>query len=364
MKSNSKIKWIVYCTTCTVNKKIYIGVHKTNPEIYDYYLGEGSYSNRPSTYQHKNYKFHMALKKYGVKNFIRSTIQIFDNEEDAYSLEESIVNEEFLKRDDVYNMALGGKCTLSEQHKIPCYIYDKDGNFIKEFKSYKDASIELSRNFKTIWNAIKNKCRCSGYFITNKKYDKLDLSKMHQYEDERKIPVFQYDKKGKYECCYDSINDAAKVLNGHASNIVVAIKLGTLSYNKYFTTVYNSEFSNARSEQINNTQVHQYSLDGKYIQSFPNENQVRKQLGIQGIYKAIKLGRTCGGYQWSFEKLDSIAPKKSGKARKVGKYDKDWNLIKEYSSISECRKENGSGMVHVLDGRDNFAKGYRYKYLN
>ena len=35
MENNSKIKYIVYCTTNLVNGKIYVGVHKTNPEIWD-----------------------------------------------------------------------------------------------------------------------------------------------------------------------------------------------------------------------------------------------------------------------------------------------------------------------------------------
>lgn len=84
-------------------------------------------------------------------------------------------------------MVLGGKCGLAETNKISCYIYDELGNFIKEFKSYRDASIELSRNFKTVWSAIKNKYKCAGYFITDTKYDKLDLSKMHPYEGHKKF---------------------------------------------------------------------------------------------------------------------------------------------------------------------------------
>lgn len=41
----NNLKWIVYCTTCNINNKIYIGVHKTNPEIFDGYLGNGCYLN-------------------------------------------------------------------------------------------------------------------------------------------------------------------------------------------------------------------------------------------------------------------------------------------------------------------------------
>lgn len=36
------MNWIVYCTTCTENGKIYIGVHKTdNPNVFDGYIGNG-----------------------------------------------------------------------------------------------------------------------------------------------------------------------------------------------------------------------------------------------------------------------------------------------------------------------------------
>jgi hypothetical protein len=61
---------------------------------------------------------------------------------------------------------------------------------------------------------------------------------MYQYEGPYKIPVFQYSLDGSYDCCYESIKDAARVLNISDSNIGVAIKLGTICNNKHFTTVY------------------------------------------------------------------------------------------------------------------------------
>ena len=190
---------------------------------------------------------------------------------------------------------------------------------------------------------------------------------MHSYEGPNKIPVFQYDQNGKYECCYDSIKDAAKILNLDDTCIGRAIKLGILYKNKYFTSVFNIEFSNAKNTEVTSREIHQYDLEGKYLASYKNMQQAKNALGIKtNIYQAIKLGQICGGYQWSFDKLDSISPAtpKSGRPRKIGKYDKDWNLIKEYNSLAECKRENGSGMQHVLSGRDEFAKGFRYKYLN
>ena len=363
----NNLKWIVYCTTCSINKKIYIGVHKTNPDIYDYYLGCGCYANNSATYNRAKTVFQRAVQKYGVKSFIRITIAIFNNEDDAYALEANLVNEQFLQRTDVYNTALGGKSGGQIIQRIPCYLYSSKGNFIREYDSQLSASRSLNRNLRTIQRAIKDKIKCAGYFITDVKYNILDISKMHNYVGSYKIPVFQYDKYGKYECCYESIKDAARVLNYDDTCIGRAIKLGIQYKGKYFTSVFDLEFSNAKSEEINHTEIHQYDLSGKYITSYKNMQEAKNTLGIKAnIYQAIKLKQICGGFQWSFEKLEKIAPikPKAGKVRKIGKFDKDWNLLKEYKSLAECKKENGSGMQHVLSGRDEFAKGYRYKYLS
>lgn len=190
---------------------------------------------------------------------------------------------------------------------------------------------------------------------------------MYNYEGLHKIPVYQYDEYGKYECCYESISSAARILKWNDTCIGRSIKLGIKYKNKYFSNIFNSEFSNAKSDQIVSKEVHQYGLDGKYIASYKNMQEAKNILGIKSnIYSAIKLDQLCGGFQWRFDKFENIKSviSKSGRKRRIGKFDKEWNLIKEYKSLAECKRENGSGMQHVLTGRDQFAKGYRYKYLD
>lgn len=101
------MKYIVYQTTNKENGKLYIGVHKTiNPDIFDGYIGNGIYvgyslENPKTAYQH-------ALKKYGYNSFIRTTLKVFNNEEDAYDYEAQLVTLEFVKQNNNYNIKTGG----------------------------------------------------------------------------------------------------------------------------------------------------------------------------------------------------------------------------------------------------------------
>lgn len=131
-------KYIVYQTTNKLNNKIYIGVHCTNnPEGFDGYIGCGVRITQPCTYMNPKTPFQCAVKKYGTKAFIRTTLAIFDKEEDAFELESKIVNEEFLKRADVYNLVPGGKFHITHQNKV--YMYDLEGNFEREFNGINEA---------------------------------------------------------------------------------------------------------------------------------------------------------------------------------------------------------------------------------
>lgn len=88
----------IFCYEITnkINGKIYVGVHKTK-NIDDGYMGSGGAHYRN------------ALKKYGVDNFDRKILKYFDDEKSAYEYEESVVNEEFVSREDTYNENIGGK---------------------------------------------------------------------------------------------------------------------------------------------------------------------------------------------------------------------------------------------------------------
>lgn len=91
--------YAIYKITNLVNGKIYIGTHRTK-SLENSYMGSGLLIRK-------------AVKTYGVENFKKEYIEVFDNPTDMWQMEAKLVNEEFLRRDDVYNIALGGVSGLS-----------------------------------------------------------------------------------------------------------------------------------------------------------------------------------------------------------------------------------------------------------
>ena len=172
------MKFIVYQTTCKVNNKIYIGVHGTEtPDEFDGYIGNGVSIYRPATYMNPKTPFQCAVKKYGVKNFIRTTIREFDEEKDAYKLEEMLVDKTFLQREDVYNLALGGRLPDCANPRKSVYMYDLDGNFVREFDSLNSAGRFLNPEAKGAGHlprAIKEGHQFLGYQFS---YEKLPFMK-------------------------------------------------------------------------------------------------------------------------------------------------------------------------------------------
>lgn len=59
-------------------------------------------------------------------------------------MEAQIVNEEFLKRPDVYNVALGGGCGLVPSTEIEVHEYDLNGIYKNSYRSYNYAVKQLN----------------------------------------------------------------------------------------------------------------------------------------------------------------------------------------------------------------------------
>lgn len=157
--------YMIYKITNTINGKIYIGKHKCN-DLDDGYFGSGK-------------RLWIAINKYGLENFVFHMEIDLHNQEEMDLLEELVVNEEFVKRDDTYNISRGGKNPCLYGKDNPFYGKDHSEEFKKkisaQFKgkplnqSHKD---NISKGFKKLledhpeirlkFATIKNKKKCKN----------------------------------------------------------------------------------------------------------------------------------------------------------------------------------------------------------
>lgn len=124
---------LVYKIVNTVNGKIYIGKHSTkNP--YDEYFGSGIAINS-------------AIEKYGIENFSKEILFCFTDEKEAFLKESEIVDENFVKRSDTYNMKCGGDGFGSGKNN-PMYNvhrYGKDNPFFNK-KHSEETRLRMTLN--------------------------------------------------------------------------------------------------------------------------------------------------------------------------------------------------------------------------
>ena len=93
-KQSKKQFHIVYQTINKINNMIYVGAHSTDL-LEDGYIGSG-------------HRLTLAVEKYGIESFDRTILHILSTPTEMFKKEAEIVNADFLKRSDVYNIVEGG----------------------------------------------------------------------------------------------------------------------------------------------------------------------------------------------------------------------------------------------------------------
>lgn len=85
--------YTIYRTTNQINGKCYIGKHQTK-DLNDGYMGSGKLIKR-------------AIAKYGIENFSKEILHVFNTEKEMNAKEAEIVTEDFCKNS--YNLCKGGQ---------------------------------------------------------------------------------------------------------------------------------------------------------------------------------------------------------------------------------------------------------------
>ena len=176
IRDHNKLYSFVYMTTNNINGKIYIGVHTTN-NIYDSYLGGGTYINK-------------AIKKYGRKNFTREILKFTLTKKQALQIEKYIVNNIFIADSRNYNIKVGGQAgvVLTDESRKKMSESSKKRMLLFSKESLSNIMSNIAK--KDHWTKEKKECWQNKLSVALKNSERSKIANSNIYNNlstEKKI---------------------------------------------------------------------------------------------------------------------------------------------------------------------------------
>lgn len=294
------MKYIVYKTTNLINGKIYVGVHKTNPDIFDGYIGCGI--NHKDKKKSRTKGFPAAVRKYGYENFKREILAIFpytqEGHDDAYRMEGEIVNEEFVRSKNTYNLVLGGRFTLYENLKKEIAQYTMDGKFIRTWSSITEASEAL--NLTSINNCLIGNAKYCGNFQWRYYTNEDDIPPVEPKEK----GVYQFDLSGNLLKVWKSAAEAAKEFENFEAAKTAIWNVCNNKVRQAYGYYWNYTNKFEYNEYIQTKAVAKYDEEGNFIESYSSIKEAAAAHGLKSstsIINNIKgKQKRAVGFRWRY----------------------------------------------------------------
>lgn len=109
---------------------------------------------------------------------------------------------------------------LQKNEMKPCYQYDLEGNFIKEFTNSNEAAKKLKCDYTNIWRCVTEQQQ----HYKNWQFKSYKKNKIERWSDQKKNIVYVYDDNGNFIKTYNSQKDAAQEFGVAESSISRYIK--------------------------------------------------------------------------------------------------------------------------------------------
>lgn len=251
--------------------------------------------------------------------------------------------------------------TYTKETLVDKYLYDSE--FIKLYKGW-------SNNSFSKWHApsIDRIDFKKPYTMSN-----IQLMTWKENNDkgaeERSVPVDQYTLDGEFIKTFSSVAEAVNTLdNGYSSGIYHVLNGDTHTYKGYRWTKHGEKLV-MREKNTNWSKYDQYTMDGKFIQTFNTASEAMNAVngGLPGLSLVItgKI-RYYKGYRWA-RHGEPLRPLKEKKltVKAVKRYTKDGKYLDTWKSINEAGRVLNISVGHiptVCRGKRPTAHGFIWKY--
>ena len=338
----------IYKVTNTVNGKMYIGQTK---RTIDARWKQHVYSSFNDSDFDKG-PFHLAIKKYGAEAFVVEQIEECKNED--LNSRETYWIKHFDTFHNGYNITTGGEHPLrwegeeilplwndglcvkeiakrlgiskrmvsdrlrvegvtaeetiaramkesGKTSRLPVYMYDREGNYITEFKSRQDAAKAIGYNGHLKGGSFFLST-IRGYQFRRYKADKLDsIIQPHERE------VHQYTMDGDYIAAYESLREASKAVKGNDAG---GASIGAVCRGGKRQCAYGFRWSFDRIDKLpplpapkKCRPVVRITMDGKERKEYCSAAQAGRENGVSDkaiIDTCIGKQHTSAGYRWEY----------------------------------------------------------------
>lgn len=341
----------IYKITNTINGKMYIGqTRRTIEQRWKQHI-RSSFSN--SSFDKG--PFHLAIKKYGIDTFKVEQIEECNNEE--LNDRETYWIEYFDARHKGYNVTTGGEHHWKWETKEILELWN-EGLGVSEIMK------KLNANSGSM---ISDRLKSEG--ITT---DEIMSRGYKRSGKTKRLPIYMYDRDGNYIKEFNSKHEAAKEIGYNGP-----LKGGQFTH----STICGYQFRRYKVDKLDSSikphqlEVHQYTLEGDYIASYPSLTEaaivVTKNKDAHtsiGVACKKDKGRIQAyGYRWSFEKVEKLPPIVTKKCRPVIRISLDGTERKLYPSAAQAGRENNvsdRGILYACNGVQHTSGGYKWEYAD
>lgn len=182
-------------------------------------------------------------------------------------------------------------------------------------------------------------------------------------------PVYQYDLNGIFITEYKSASEAKRQTG--ITTIVTCCCGITKSGGGYLWSYVKYDKLPKYTTNYPKTEVHQYGLNGEYIQSFSSIKEASITTGVclTSITLCVQNDTQirAGDYMWTKVKVPNLTPYKRNGRKKLPVLQMDFNnnIIAYYESINEASRATGVNAGHIsrcCRGGAKSSGGYCWKY--